>query len=135
MILFLFEVKKAFLKYTSHPITIPRENYIQLIEDIYEGSGERTIPVSIIPPNGRILDGSIYYGISGYGPYYQIKVKGEYPSDYFGNLRIGETIGVNIQRSRKKINVKLISPENLREAGNKLLEPTNKCILRKNTSS
>lgn len=132
MIFFPFRVNKSFLEQTNHPITIPRENNAQLIEDIYEGSGGKTVPVHIISPTGRILDGEIYFGVSGYGPYYQIKVMGNYPSVYFGNLNIGETIGVGIKRNGEKITIEIFSPDKLRKAIDKLIEPTNKYILRKN---
>jgi hypothetical protein len=115
MILFSFKVGKSFLKYTNHPITIPREHNSRLIKDIYGDSGKRTIPVIITPPGGRILNGQIYYGIAGYGPFYQIKVLGAYPSDYFGNFKIGEFMAVSIERSGKKINVTIFSPQQLRK--------------------
>ena len=130
---FFFKVNKSFLENTNHPITIPRENNTTLLENIYKGRGEKTIPVRIIPPNGRKLSGEIYYGVSGYGPYYQIKVLGSYPSDYFGNLKIGEIIGVNIERNIENIEVKIISPQRIREKAEKLLSPTRSVIIRRSS--
>jgi hypothetical protein len=93
-----------------------------LIKDIYGGSKNKTIKVKIIPPTpkGRILDGEIYYGVSGYGPYYQIKVLGDYPSDYFGHLKIGELLGVTIKKTDKNITVRILSPQELKAIAEKL---------------
>jgi len=131
MVTFFFKVGKAFLKYTNHPITIPRTNNARLVEQIYEGSGKKTIRANIIPPEGRILSGEIYYGVSGYGPYYQIKVLGDYPSDYFGDLNIGDMVGITIERSGKKVDVKIISPQKIRKIAERLLTPSKRSILRK----
>jgi hypothetical protein len=105
MIKFFFKIEKAFLKYSNHPITIPRVHYTRLVDEIYEGTGKKTIQVRITPPSGRILNGEIYYGIAGYGPFYQIKVLGSYPSDYFGNIKIGNILQVTIKIIRDKIHV------------------------------
>jgi hypothetical protein len=118
---FFFRVNKSFLENTNHPITIPRANNSRLVEEIYEGSGNKTISVYITPPQGRILYGEIYYGKNAWGHYYQIKVLGNYPSDYFGNLKIGEIIGVNIKRSGEKINVRIFSPQEIRKSAERLL--------------
>ena len=121
MITFLFTVNKSFLERTNHPITIPRAYNSELVSAIYGGSGARTIPVTITPPKGRILNGEIYYGKASYGPYYQIKVLGEYPSYYFGNLKIGESILVSIAKSGQQINVKILSQKQIRERYEKLM--------------
>jgi hypothetical protein len=107
MILFPFKINKSFLKYPNHPITIPRENNSRLIEEVYGGNGNKTIPVRITPPRGRNLTGEIYYGISGYGPYYQIKILGDYPGYYFGNLQTGDIVLITIKSIDKKIDVKI----------------------------
>jgi len=131
MITFFFTVNKSFLEYVNHPITIPRKSNSSLIKEIYSGAGNKNMLVCIIPPNGRILNGQIYYGKSSYGSYYQIKVLGNYPSDYFGDLKIGEIIGVSIKKTGEKINVKITSPNKLREIAEKLFIPTEKDIIRK----
>lgn len=120
MITFFFKVGKSFLKYSNHPITIPREHYKCLEREIYSGSGKRTIFVRISPPKGRLLDGEIYYGVASYGPYYQIKVLGAYPSDYFGDLQIGEILGVTIQDSEGEVKIKIVSTPQLQEFIKKL---------------
>jgi len=105
MIIFFFKIGKAFLKYSNHPITIPRVHYTRLIDEIYEGTGKKATQVRITPPSGRILNGEIYYGIAGYGPFYQIKVLGSYPSDHFGNAKIGNILQVKIKKVGDKIHV------------------------------
>ena len=119
MIKFFFQVGKSFLKYTNHPITIPRAYNSKLVSAIYGGTGARTIPVTVTPPKGRILNGEIYYGKASYGPYYQIKVLGEYPSDYFGDLKIGELIMVSIDKTGKQTNVRIFSQKQIRAAAEK----------------
>lgn len=111
MIIFDFRVNKTFLEYPNHPITIPKTHYSELISFIYRGKGNRTVPVRINPPTGRILDGKIYCGTAGYGTYYQIKVMGTYPGVYFGDLKIGDVVCVSIARSDERINVKILSPK------------------------
>jgi hypothetical protein len=105
MISFFFKIGKAFLKYSNHPITIPRVHYTRLVDQIYESTGKKTTKVRIIPPNRKILNGKIYYGIAGYGPFYQIKVLGSYPSDHFGNVKIGSILQVTIKKIGDKIYV------------------------------
>ena len=121
MIKFFFQVGKSFLKYTNHPITIPRAYNSKLVSAIYGGTGARTIPVTVTPPKGRILNGEIYYGKASYGPYYQIKVLGQYPSDYFGDLKIGESVMVSIVKSGRHANVRIISQKQARAAAEKLV--------------
>jgi hypothetical protein len=113
MVLFPFNVNKTFVERTNHPITIPKKEYARLISNIYQGSDKKAIPLFFESPKGRILQGKIYYGNAGYGPYYQIRVKGDYPSDYFGNFKIGDTIWIAIKKSNETITVKIISPEEL----------------------
>lgn len=131
MVSFPFTVNKSFLEYSNHPITIPCAYYSSLISSIYQGKGCRTIPVLIDPPTKRMLNGEIYYGVAGRGEYYQIKVLGEYPGVYFGNLKIGDTVWVVIKKSGEKINVKIVSPKELQEKFDNISSPAKKVILRK----
>mgnify|MGYP001159379590 CR=1 FL=1 len=126
MISFFFKVNKSFLEYTNHPITIPRENNSQLIKEVYGGNGRRTIPVHITPPEGRNLAGEIYYGVSGYGGYYQIKALGDYPGYYLGDLQIGNVVFITINMAGNKTVVKIHSPEELRKVVDDLLKANRK---------
>jgi len=105
MISFDFKVTKPFLENLNHPITIPKDKYKLMINEIYDGTGERNQEIIILPPCGRRLDGHIYYGLTGHQPYYQIKVLGSYPSDYFGHLKIGAVLSVTIEKKEDIIQV------------------------------
>lgn len=105
MISFVFTVNKSFLESSNHPITVPNCAEESLIKEIYEGKGEKNQKVEIIPPCGRPLDGHIYYGITRHHPYYQIKVLGCYPSDYFGHLKIGDSLFVEIEKKQNRIQI------------------------------
>jgi len=70
MIIFRFFINNSFLKYSSHPITVPKSQviYKNLVEDNLD-KGD----FILILPKGEILKSHIYYGISSYGEYYQIR--------------------------------------------------------------
>jgi len=121
MIMFPFRVGKAFLEYPNHPITIPRKYYPELLDGIYKGETERALPISIAPPKGRTLTGEIYSGVSGYGPYYQIKIMGAYPGWYLDDLRIGDVILVAIVKTGDEVKVKLVTPEQVQKISERLL--------------
>lgn len=121
MITFIFTVGKSFLERTNHPITIPRAHNSKLVDDIYGGAGRKTIPVLVIPPKERVLNGEIYYGTNNFGPYYQIKVLGDYPSDYFGDLKTGEPVWVSIAKSGEQVNVKIFSQKQIQQLAEKHL--------------
>ncbi len=70
MISFHFTISHSFLKYTTHPITIPKTQ-VQYRE--MEQEGLERGDLTIIFPKGERLRGHMYYGVSGYGPYYQIR--------------------------------------------------------------
>ena len=85
------------------------------------GHGEKALPVSIIPPKGRKLNGEIYFGVSSDGPYYQIKIMGTYPGWYLDDLRIGDVILVAIAKAGDKVNVNIVTPEEMQKMSDKLL--------------
>jgi len=120
MIMFPFRVGKAFLEYPNHPITIPRKYYLKLINEIYAGQGKKEAPVRIIPPKGRNLSGKIHYGVSSYGPYYQIKIIGAYPGWYLDDLQIGDVILVGLAKAGDKVNVRLVTPVEMQRMSDKL---------------
>ena len=113
MVIFLFRVNKSFLEYSNHPITIPRQYHKDLVKEIYGGFGRKDQHVTVIPPNKRKLEGHIYYGVSGYGPYYQIKVLGKYPGDYFGHLQPDENVLVCIEKIDQGVDVWVVPTEKL----------------------
>ncbi|HPC36215.1 MAG TPA: hypothetical protein P5268_09290 [Candidatus Marinimicrobia bacterium] len=72
MIIFNFCVNKSFLEYSSHSITIPQNNYQNLVEYKLD-KGDFTL----IFPKGEVLKGYIYLGCSSWGKYYQIRTRGK----------------------------------------------------------
>jgi hypothetical protein len=113
--MFPFSVGKTFLERANHPITIPKEHNSQLIREIYGGEGQRELPAYIIPPKGRTLNGKIYYGVAGYGPYYQIKIMGAYPGWYLDDLRIGDVILVAVVKNGGKVQMKMVTSKQVQK--------------------
>jgi hypothetical protein len=101
MVSFPFRIGKAFLDYDWHPVTIPKQYYVQLErESLAAGS------VSIESPFGA-THGSIYYSRAGYGPFYQIKMEGGGFSDPMTEFKLGQVITVQIVRNDKTVRVTL----------------------------
>ncbi len=97
MIVFRFFINNSFLKYSSHPITIPKSqvNYKNLIADNLD-IGD----FILLLPKGEILKGHIYRGISGYGEYYQIRI---YPDQQFPSyLLLNDQLIVILFRYNRK---------------------------------
>ena len=68
---FRFKVNSSFLSWPSHPITVPRSqiDYIALErEGLHEGS------LRVVCLDGTTVNGEMYSGTAGFGPYYQIKM-------------------------------------------------------------
>ncbi len=70
MVYFRFTINASFLKYSTHPITVPKNQvkYSQLVKEKLD-KGDLTM----IFPKGQRVRGHMYYGRAGYGPYYQIR--------------------------------------------------------------
>lgn len=71
MVHFTFTINASFLKYSTRPITVPKSQvkYSQLVsEGVDKGD------LTIIFPKGERVRGHMYYGKSGYGPYYQVRM-------------------------------------------------------------
>lgn len=68
---FNFTINMSYLKYGTHPITIPKEVYHFLrIHKILPNQEMR-----ITFPDGSTATGYIYHGRAGWGEFYQIKIK------------------------------------------------------------
>ena len=74
MAVFRFTVRKAFLEYKGHPITVPKSQVPYRALEAEELSQKK---VTIIFPRGERFEGQLYHGAAGYGEYYQLKVRGE----------------------------------------------------------
>lgn len=94
MISFLFTVNRSFLKYPTHPVTVPRSrvDYTQLRR---EGMGPS---LTIVAPTGRTVAGRLYSGNAGYGPYYQIQAEGHL-GDPLYELQLGARLRVDVART------------------------------------
>lgn len=130
MISFNFKVNKTFLE-GNHPITIPKSVEQSVIKEIYCGTAKRNLKVDILTQSGRKLEGHIYYGCRT-NDYYQLRVLGDYPSDYFGHLKLNKIINISIERTGEKVLVRVneltaddiisgMSPEKIKKILNKLL--------------
>jgi hypothetical protein len=67
---FYFTINNSFLKSTTHPITVPRS---QVGHKKIEEEGFNQGDLTIIFPKGERVRGHMYHGVSGRGPYYQIR--------------------------------------------------------------
>jgi hypothetical protein len=74
MVLFRFAVTQSFLNVTTHPITIPRS---QVDYKTVEASNFDRKNITVILPRGERINGHLYSGSAGYGPYFQIRLHGE----------------------------------------------------------
>ena len=102
---FPFTINMSFLKYGTHPITIPKEVYDFLtIHDIVTNQDLR-----ILFPDGSTAVGYIYQGKAGWGEYYQIKVKQSSSGTGAGvsQFKQGDRIRVEILKSEDREQIKL----------------------------
>jgi hypothetical protein len=100
---FNFKINKSFLKYSSHPITVPREFYPFLeIQGITKKQEAK-----IILPNGSIAAAYIHYSIAGYGEYYQIRIRNFYSGIGIADLKIGDIVKIEIFKDGNKTRIEL----------------------------
>lgn len=92
---FSFVVNKSFLGSNSHPITVPRT---QVEYAVIAASHAGNKPLKIVCPNAQTLQGHLYEGVAGYGPYYQIRMDG-FVSDPLYDLRLGDRVLVDLDVS------------------------------------
>ena len=105
LILVEYKGNMSFLKYGTHPITIPKEVYDFLtIHDIVTNQDLR-----ILFPDGSTAVGYIYQGKAGWGEYYQIKVKQSSSGTGAGvsQFKQGDRIRVEILKSEDREQIKL----------------------------
>lgn len=103
MIRFRFEVNKSFLDYETRPITIPKTqvDYGRIVKERLGADNVR-----VICPDMERLSGSIYSGVAGYGPYYQIRIDGS-PSDPLRKLKCGDWLRVEVENTGTLVEVRL----------------------------
>jgi hypothetical protein len=96
---FSFTINNSFLKYGSHPITIPREvNEFLTIHGI-----TRNQDLRILFPDGSMAVAYIYQGKSSCGEYYQIKIR---------QSSTGTGIGVSQFKQGDPIKVEMVKSQN-----------------------
>lgn len=101
---FNFRINKSFLGYSNHPITIPREFYTYM--DIHGIS--KVDDATILLPDGSSASSYIYYSKSGFGLYYQIRIRSGYSGGGIAALRIGDRITVEMENQNGNIIIRLI---------------------------
>lgn len=102
-ITFTFTINKSFLKYSSHPITVPREFYPFLaIHGITKKQEAK-----MILPNGSIATAYIHYSTAGYGEYYQIRIRNFYSGIGVADLRIGNKVRVELFKDGDTASIEL----------------------------
>lgn len=101
MVQFTFIAGKAFLENNRRYTTVPKS---QIDYGVLEGEGLCVDDLSIICPEGERMSGFMYYGVAGYGPYYQIRING-YDNDPLSKLEYHQKLNVEIMRDGKKVYV------------------------------
>lgn len=93
---FRFRINKSFLGYSSHPITVPRGdvNYERLRdENLHQGD------FAVVFPQGERATARMYPGNSSWGPYHQLRFRGEH-RDIPKYVKDGNDIFVVLARMR-----------------------------------
>lgn len=94
---FHFNINNSYLKYSTHPLTIPKEYYSFL--DIHNIGAGHNMP--IVFPDGSNATCYIYHGHTPQrGPYRQIKMRSPYSGKGVALLRVGDVVKVEIFRVR-----------------------------------
>ena len=103
MIKFKFKVNNSFLQYRTRPITIPKTqvDYEQIKKDQLASDNVR-----VICPGNEHPSGAIYFGIAGYGPYYQVRINGS-SRDPLRSLPFGARLSVLIEKIGSVVKVRL----------------------------
>jgi len=102
---FNFKINKSFLKYSSHPITIPREFYPFL--DMHGITKKQE--AQIIFPNGSTAAAYIHYSKAGWGEYHQIRIRNYYSGMGLADLKVGDSVKVELFKDGEKTHIELSS--------------------------
>jgi len=89
---FDFKINKSFLDGINHPITIPRKSY----DDSDETILKRFKQLSVITHRGRKTEGLLYFGVAGYGQYYQIRMLKRIDDTLFSDLNVGDIVFITL---------------------------------------
>lgn len=107
---FNFVINRSFLSAPSHPITVLKRYNPQLGRYLLSHRHEIVLCAS----NCKTLNAYIYYGVAGWGPYYQIRIPGRQYKVIGGDYYLDQDIEIELKLSgRGNITVFLKSPEEL----------------------
>lgn len=99
MISFNFKVNKSFLQNSKHPITIPKSS---VDYGIIENMDTMLSKAIIVCPDSTKLQGRVYSGRAGYGPYFQIQMQGD-ARDPLYKIEKGQNLLVQIQKTEENV--------------------------------
>ena len=107
---FNFVINRSFLSAHAHPITVLKRYNPQLGRYIRFHRHE----IALFASNGKTLNAYIYYGVAGWGPYYQIRIPGREYKVIGGDYYLDQDIEIELKLSgRGNISVFLKSPDEL----------------------
>lgn len=95
MLIFTFTSNRSFVVHGSHPITIPRS---QVPYDELRAAKLDHDAITLVLPMGERLAARLYSGVSGYGPYFQLRTVAASPA-LPGYLKIGKRVLVLLIKS------------------------------------
>ena len=101
MLCFEFRVNRSFLKYSSHPITVPKSLNQRMEREVTPG------PIRIVSPLGNVYSGTLYKGCSSWGDYFQVRTIGTPANDNLADLPFGIRLTVTIRDVNGGIEVAL----------------------------
>lgn len=98
---FTFVVNNSFLKYNNHPLTIPKE--FNPFLNIKESSNN--FEAIIVFPDGSSAASYIHNSRSGWGEYFQIRIRSPYTGNGINVFRTGDVINVAVTRDIGKMRI------------------------------
>ena len=103
MLAFAFATNKSFRTTSSRPITIPRSQVdYRRLEAMMS-----TRDVIVVLPDGREVAGMVYRGKSGFGQYYQVRMRGSNVRQ-LGALPLGKKLWVVLAKSSRGLTATLL---------------------------
>jgi len=98
---FSFYINKSFLKENYHPITVPKKfnSFLNM-----KGSA-KNLEATIVFPDGSPATGYILSARSGWGDYFQIRVRSPYTGTGIRTFKVGDLINVAIMREIDRLRI------------------------------
>lgn len=98
---FTFVVNNSFLKYNNHPLTIPKE--FNPFLNIKESSNN--FEAIIVFPDASSAAAYIHNSRSGWGEYFQVRIRSPYTGSGIRAFKTGDAINVAITRDIGKMRI------------------------------